>query len=126
MTLAWRPPSLLEHLLSSAFSLWQRCLFTATATDFCVTEQRDVAEKCTAFAEDKIDTIPQACCGGLKKFRKPIKDKADAVKACYCHQSLVRSIITEVDLARLYALPDLCDTRFGFSLDLNFDCHKAE
>ncbi|KAL9265278.1 hypothetical protein AKJ16_DCAP18893 [Drosera capensis] len=101
-------------------------MFTATATDFCSLEQRDVAYECTPFAEDKLDTIPHTCCDALKKFKKTIKDKADAVKACYCHQSSVRSIIKEVDLARVNALPDLCDTKFGFSLDLSFDCSKAE
>ncbi|GAB2221571.1 hypothetical protein Droror1_Dr00012755 [Drosera rotundifolia] len=101
-------------------------MFTATATDFCNLEHRDVAYECTPFAEDKVDTIPHTCCEALKKYKKSIKDKADAVKACYCHQTTVRSIIEEVDLARVYALPDLCDTKFGFSPDLSFDCSKAE
>ncbi|GAB2224061.1 hypothetical protein Droror1_Dr00004807 [Drosera rotundifolia] len=98
--------------------------FTATAASDCIGVQK-AASFCSGYVSDVDNVLSEACCHSLKELQDTIKNTADAVKNCYCYQSVAKAL-TGINFTRMDSLPADCHTSFTYSLHLDYDCSKAK
>ncbi|KAL9271248.1 Non-specific lipid-transfer protein 3-like protein [Drosera capensis] len=98
--------------------------FTATAASDCIGVKK-AASFCIGYVSNLDNSVSDACCHSLKDLQDTIKNTADAVKDCYCYQSVAKPL-KGINFTRMDSLAAYCHTSFTYSLHLDYDCSKAK